>query len=196
MNQENETIEIDYVSPLVVEIKNTSDEKREWVLFGFNQFNQKPNFGNSEDIKITTLDGIDYSSYFNSTSKEDYIIGKSRYYSSEKKNIKAKVFYHENNIFNGTYTRKQLDLSILMDAYQQQGDIIDFTKIFNMSASHHLSGTVQPNSTLCITFYPRKENSKIPRTSGLNCAPVIIHSVSSIKTKNKKVKTKNKPKTK
>lgn len=160
--------------PMVVQIRNNSEDKKEWVLFGFNQFNKKRNFGNKYDVKVTSLTEISYENYFNNTAKEEFRIGKMRFQSSTKKNIQTTICHHKTNIFRGTYKRKELNLAIMMDAYQQQNDLVDVTKQWKIAQNSHISGIIQPNSTLVVTLFPICKGTKIPRISGKNASPVII----------------------
>lgn len=167
--------------PMVVQIRNNSEDKKEWRLFGFNEFNKKRNFGNKYDVKVTSLTEIPYENYFNNTAKEEFRIGKMRFQSSTKKNIQTTICHHKTDIFRGTYKRKELNLAIMMDAYQQQNDIVDVTKQWKIAQNRHISGIIQPNSTLVVTLFPICKGTKIPHLSGKNMAPVIIQTVQPIK---------------
>lgn len=169
--------------PMVFQIQNVSDEKKEWFLFGFNHFNKKRNFGNDNDVRVTSVTGIPYDHFVNNTVNEKFVIGLMRFQSLVKKNLQTEIFHHKYNIFRGTYKRKELNLGIMMDAYQQQTDIIDMRKNWKITPKTHLSGTVQPNSTIIVSIYPIMKGSDLPRISGKNVAPVIIQTIKSIPDK-------------
>ncbi len=171
--------------PMVFQIQNVSDEKKEWFLFGFNHFNKKRNFGNDNDVRVTSLTGIPYDHFVNNTVNEKFVIGFMRFQSLVRKNLQTEIFHHKYNIFRGTYKRKEHNLGVCMDAYQQQTDIIDIRRGWKITPKTHLSGTVQPNSTIVVSIYPTMKGGNLPRISGNNVAPVIIQTIKA--TPDKKI---------
>ena len=106
-----------------------------------------------------------------------------RFQSSVIRNIQTEIFHHKYNLFRGTYKRKEFNLAICMDAYQQQANIVDIRKNWKITRKTHLSGTIQPNSIIIITIFPIMKGSDLPRISGKNVAPVIIQTTQAIKNK-------------
>ena len=98
---------IDYSQPMVIQVQNVSDEKKEYVIFGFNHFNKKKNYGNDPDVRVTSVTGCTYDDYINNTSSKEFRIGKMRFASTTKKNIQTELFHHKYNVFRGTYKRKE-----------------------------------------------------------------------------------------
>ncbi len=195
-------------SPIVVLIENVSSVEQKFKLFGFNKFNGKPNFGNHADVRITSLGDsqITYDFMFNKLGASAFTIGKWRFESSNFFNMTQKLFKHEVFIFDGTYVRKEINLAILKDAYQQQRDLIDLTKIWSINPDTYLSGKISAKSSMVICMYPvatkeikmnETSNSyEAPRLSALNAAPVIIQTRQTVKKTAKKRKPAIKAKSK
>ena len=169
--------------PMIFQIQNVSDEKKEWFLFGFNHFSKKCNFGNDNDVRVTSLTGTPYDHFINNTANEQFVIGLMRFSSSVRRNLETEIFHHKYNLFRGTYKRKELNLAICMDAYQSQTDIVDIRNNWKITQKTHLSGTIKPNSTIIVSIYPIMKGSNLPRISGKNVAPVIIQTTQAIKNK-------------
>jgi hypothetical protein len=177
--------------PMVIQIQNVSDEKKEWFLFGFNSFNNKRNFGNDDDVRVTSITGTSYDHFVNNTASEKFVIGFMRFQSLTRKNIQTEIFHHKHCPFRATYKRKERNLAIFLDAYQQQSDIVDMGRCgWKISQKTHLSGTIQPNSTIIVSIYPLMKGSEIPKISGRNLAPVIIQTAKVIPNKSGAIKTK------
>ncbi len=159
--------------PIVISIQNLNGTKQKWNLFGFNKFNGKKRLGNEEHVEISGLGSLDYSEIFNNTSGKKILIGRWRISTNLQKNLHQQIFKHSMNI-NGHYSRKPINLGVMIDSYQFQSNIIDMTSKWKITGERHLSGTIEPNSTIVISLYPQIKGKKIPRLSGKNVAPVII----------------------
>jgi hypothetical protein len=176
-------------NPYILEIKNTTDEVKEWILFGANRYLNQPNNGNPVGVEISDLQGNNgYQSLLQEMDNSEITIGNIRIMSNNQKNLTQKVQHHLHNSAGGfceiSYVRRDLFLAICKDAYQQQSDIIETTipKEFNLNSKVHLSGTIEPNSSFTITIFPSKINEeefKFVRLTGKNVAPVIIQTFRS-----------------
>ncbi len=173
--------EVLYSSPMVIAIRNFTDEKQEYNLFGFNKFSKKENYGNPQNIEVKALTGASYDEYVNNTCGKSLETHKFRFQSSNRKNIQGHFFHHNYDVGKGIYVRKEINLAIMMDAYQQQCDIIDVTLNWELSSSNYLSGIIQPESTLVVSIYTIYEGMKTPRLSGKNVSPVIIQTTQDVK---------------
>lgn len=179
---------INYSEPFVIYIQNTSEQEKEWVIFGFNKFNTTKNFGNPEGIIITSPTSSGYESYFNSFSNLKKKLDKLRIQSSTAKNLQGIIYHHKYNLIKGVYTRRELKLSVMLDAYQFQSTVLDIRKTWGMSANKHLSGTIAPHSTIVLSIYFIEKGMDTPRISGHNLSPVIIKTCVQ-PSKNNKPKT-------
>lgn len=187
-------------TPKVFFIENNSDEKKEFVLFGFNEFNGAKNFGNDVDVKIKSLTEFKYQNYFNNTSSRSFKIGKLRIQSATQKNLQKELYFHTNNLSESVYTKKWLNLAFQKDAYQFAGDILDINSDWEITNQTYLSGHIEPRTNIIISIYAiseEKEQLEVPRISGKLSSPIIIQQVKPVKvskTANKKVATKAKVK--
>ncbi len=168
------------VSPILIQIKNVSDEEKPWKLFGFNHFSRKRRFGNDTDVRITSLSNCSYDDYFNNTAREEFIIGKSRIMSADKGNLIEEINHCKFDIWSGVYTKQRFTfLAMQKDAYQQQSDLLDITHSsdikYKIDQTTHLEGTIRPNSKIIIALFPIQHGKTLPRLSGKCPAPVIIH---------------------
>jgi len=188
--------EVSYANPHVIEIENFSRDIESFVLFGSSRFLNEHNFGNSDDIKISYLsDDITYSSFLTQMLSTSYKFGLMRVQSNNKDNLR-KTLYH--NLFNPNvemfgvvFERRDIKLATMIDAYQFQMDILDVRlPNLKMDKHHYFSGYIEPQSTLVISFFPTEmissdfsENVKFgnARLSGVNVAPVIIHTTPKLK---------------
>jgi len=167
--------------PLTIKIKNTGDSVRNFKLFGFNKFNKKRNFGNHSDVKIKGLKFL-YDEYFNAISSLTFKIMLIRIRSENNKNLQDKLCYYHSNPFTGIMNRSELNLSVMMDAYQHQKNILDIRKAWTIDKFSYLSGTIQANTVIQISIYPSEINDecfKVEKLSGKVLDPVIINTNSN-----------------
>lgn len=177
-------------NPHIIEIKNKSSEVQDFVLFGSNMHLNEPNFGNNKNICIKYLsDQISYSSFLTEMLTTKYKIGLLRIQSSNIENMIQTLNYNKYNsnveMFDVVFTRREIKLAIMRDAYQFQNDILDvrLPKI-EMDKYHYLHGKIEGESTIVISFFPIEIDEteyRVERISGYNVAPVIIHTTSKIK---------------
>jgi hypothetical protein len=178
---------VKYADPYVILIENTTNEEREWVIFGSNKFLCEENFGSDEGVEVKNLGNVEmpYSSILEEFSKTKIKCGIIRVQSENRKDVSQSISHHTirntNGIYAPNYERRDIFLAIMMDAYQQQADIIDFrpTDLF-IDGQTHFSGKIQPNSRIAFSVFPiekiigSNENLDIERLNGKNVAPVII----------------------
>ena len=88
-----------------------------------------------------------------------------------------------------------MNLSILRDAYQQQADIIDVTKMVTIDGNTEMNFTLKANAVLTISMFPvavvsgkaelnggvALNRARAPRLSGKNVAPVIIQTSQNVR---------------
>ena len=204
--KKSETVEeINVSNPYVIRIENTTDEKKSWVMFGSNKFLNVPNFGSDSGIQLTNWANSDssYSAILEELISTQIKIGKIRVQATNTIDLMQTISHHKliNNsgYFGICYEKRNLFLSLLMDAYQMQSDILDFTppSKFEIDTSIHLSGTIQAKSIIVLSFFPveivkigEDKNYSTPRLSGLNVATVIIKHITSLKGWFKEMKNK------
>jgi len=185
-----------YSDPYVILITNTTDEIKNWIIFGSNKYLEEKNYGSEKGIELKNYGNVEnsYGSILEEFSKKKIKCGKIRVQSDNVKNILQTISHHTIRNTNGfsepNYERRDMFLSIMMDAYQQQSDIIDFTPInLFIDEKTHFSGTIQPNSKIAFSIFPiekiidSNEKFDIPRLNGKNVAPVIIQTIEKNKSK-------------
>lgn len=184
--------------PYVLQYTNTTTGDLTAILFGFNDYSGTTNFGNPVGITITNLQGGTYGRLFNQTQNKNFKIGKWRFECSTSSQLQQTLqIVHVDA--NGNQQQKPFNLSILKDAYQQQGDIIDVTKVVTVDGNTYLTFTLKAGAVLTISMFPTEiisgksklnggasiPNFKAPRLSALNTAPVIIQTNQGVKGINK-----------
>ena len=146
-------------NPIVLRIINDSNENLNWVIFGSNKFLSSHNFGNHSSIKIENLTTHDssYGELLQELSNSDIKVGLMRFWSDKKSNIHQTLTHHKiyNNVrcFAVDYEERSLNLSIMLNPYQFQSDIIDAPVEFEITNNTHFSGYIQKNSYIIITLY-------------------------------------------
>jgi len=174
-----------YINPIVVQIKNNSCDRKEFKLFGFNEFNKKENFGNEKDISISSFGDNSYDFIFNDTCSSSFTIGKLRISTSSNKNYKEKLYLNEYDADKGVFTRREIALITQMDAYQHQSDIIDasINNEWIISKRSYISGFIHSDTSIVFSIFPKSEGFEMPVISGKNESPVIINTVKLPKIK-------------
>ncbi len=180
--------------PYVLQYTNTTTGDLAAILFGYNDYNGATNYGNAVGITITSLQGGTYGRLFNQSQNKSFKIGKWRFECSTSSQLQQTLqIVHVDA--NGNQQQKPFNLSILKDAYQQQGDIIDVTKVVTVDGNTFLTFTLKASAVLTISMFPTEiisaksrlnggpaiHNSKAPRLSALNTAPVIIQTNQGVK---------------
>lgn len=199
-----ETVEqVNVSNPYVIRIENTTDFEKNWVVFGSNKFLNSPNFGSDPGVELTNWANMfsTYSSILQDLASSKVKIGKLRFQSDNKFNLRQTISHHklsnDSGYFKVCYEMRNLFLSLLKDAYQMQDDILDVSLLMEIDNSTHLSGTIAPKSTFTISLFPieitkigEDKKHSIPRLSGLNVSPVIIKHITSLKGWFKEMKNK------
>ena len=177
--------EINYSEPIVVQIENMSESVEKVILFGSNKYLKKKNYGNKSCIVITELNGRnDYGALLEELKTSVYSGLKSRIsgYNNIHKGYITKCI-HSN--YGSIRTYIDINVYIMMDAYQQQSDIVDSyganDTFFNIDENTHYKFKLKGKSKIILTIYATQV-----RLSGKNVAPVIIQASSeTIETLNK-----------
>lgn len=142
-------------------IENKSSIKKEFVLFGYNKNSLLNNFGNDEEIKITTNSLVGYEFFLTHSSIEKFDTKIIRVLSKENKNIFTSIFHHEYFDYGQREVTKEINLIKYMDAYQFQADMIDAPHKLEISANSHLSGHIEAGSILFVTFIFTEKEKEI-----------------------------------
>ncbi len=145
-------------TPIYLMIRNTSFGREEFNLFGFNMFNGVKNFGNKKCIEIYGLTHQSYRQFFNNTSSKELYVYRLKVQSNNAKNLKGVLLVKKHDLFLASDQTYPIQIPIHMDAYQQQGDIVEVDGIEQIVLDNntHLSGTIEPESTMCITLIHKK----------------------------------------
>lgn len=151
-------------NPIVLRITNMSNINRKWVIFGSNKFLNSNNFGSDENVVIENLTARDssYVELLQELSNSKIKVGAMRFWADKKSNIHQTITHHKyyNNVrlFDVYYEQRNLNLSLMLDAYQFQSDIIDAPIEFEISNNTCLSGSIAKESYILITLYPCESN--------------------------------------
>lgn len=181
-------------NPYVIKIENTSSEVKEWVLFGSNLHLLAINSGNDLQVKVENLGTTTpYNALLVEHIAQRTKIGKMRFQSTVHSNLHKHNFKIVRQLlssgwFQESVTIKDIPLAIMMDAYQQQADILDFTVEFDIDRYTHITGVIEPNSVIVVSMFPieiEQEQFKTTRLSGKNVPPVIISVTDNNPTKGK-----------
>jgi hypothetical protein len=134
-----------------------------------------------------------YSSLLLQSSNKPFRISKFRFQSSTASQL-TQTFNINYTDANGNTMSNPLNLSILLDAYQQQATIIDVPFQVTVDANTYISFTLIASATLVISMFPTSiisakaqlnggmalNKANAPRLSGGNVAPVIIQTGQSV----------------
>jgi hypothetical protein len=180
--------------PYVIQYVNTTAGDLTAIIFGYNDFFGTANFGNPATITITNLQGGTYGRLIAQSNNKAFKIGKWRFQSSTASQLQQTLSITHFDA-NGKSYSTPLNLSIMRDAYQQQADIIDVTKVVTVDANTQVSYTLVANATLVISMFPVAvlsskaelnggsilNRARAPRLSGKNVAPVIIQTSQDVR---------------
>lgn len=181
--------------PYVVQFVNAATANVTAYLFGYNLFALTTNFNNAVTTTVTNLQGGQqtYSSLLLQSSNKPFRISKFRFQSSTASQL-TQTFNINYTDANGNTMSNPLNLSILLDAYQQQATIIDVPFQVTVDANTYISFTLIASATLVISMFPTSiisakaqlnggvalNKANAPRLSGGNVAPVIIQTGQSV----------------
>lgn len=147
-------------TPYCFKVKNESNEKQLVTVFGFNENHKKINFGNHDCILFTNTSGKSFESLFNTTATKPFIVDRIVIRSSNVENLK-KIIVNANNESNGNGVEIPLNLSIMMDAYQYQPDILDIKFKMLIDSDTTLRFEIEGNSDLEIFLFPEAQFNPI-----------------------------------
>lgn len=137
---------------------NNSKEKRTCILFGFNMFNDEPNFGTSDGVDVKDLHDKDFN-YFEvlNKSKDSFDVGKIRVQSSSHDALLKTRITRRTIDANGTRTSRPHVLVNSLDAYQQQSGILDVAAFdgSRVDGNTWFDFDLQPKMTIVISVYSR-----------------------------------------
>lgn len=180
--------------PYVIQYTETSGADVTALLFGYNDFFGAPNFGNVITTTVTNLQGGTYSRLVAQSNNKFFKIGKWRFQCDDPAQLQQTLSLNHVDA-NGKQYSTPLNLSIMRDAYQQQPDIIDVTKMVTVDGNTFISFTLKANAVLTISMFPvavvsgkaklnggvSLNRARAPRLSGKNVAPVIIQTSQNVR---------------
>ncbi len=180
--------------PYVIQYDNTAGADVTAILFGYNDYFGSVNFGNVVTTVITNLQGGTYSRLVAQSNNKFFKIGKWRFQCSDPAQLQQTLSLNHVDA-NGKQYSTPLNLSIMRDAYQQQADIIDVTKMVTVDGNTFITFTLKANAVLTISMFPvavvsgkaklnggqTLNRARAPRLSGKNVAPVIIQTSQNVK---------------
>ncbi len=176
--------------PYILQYQNTTTNNVTAIIFGYNDYFNQPNFGNSAAVVITNLQTgtiAGYGRMISQSNNKNFKIGKWRFQSSTSSQLQITLQLTHVDA-NGKQMITPLNLSVQRDAYQQQNDILDVTKVLTVDANTYISFTLIASATIVISMYPvdilsgkaklnggnTLNKARAPRLSAKNVAPVII----------------------
>lgn len=184
--------------PYVISFQNTSAGTLTATLFGYNDYFNQPNFGNNAAIIITNLQTgttLGYGRMIAQSNSKNFKIGKFRFQCTNATQLAQTVSINHVDANGKTYS-VPLNLSIMRDAYQQQSDLLDVTKVITVDANTYLTFPLSgAGTTLVISMFPVSilsgkaklnggnilNTARAPRLSGKNVAPVIIQTTQDVR---------------
>lgn len=180
--------------PYVIQYAETSGADVTAILFGYNDYFGAANFGNAATTTITNLQGGTYSRLVAQSNNKFFKIGKWRFQCDDAAQLQQTLSLTHVDA-NGKQYSTPLNLSIMRDAYQQQPDIIDVTKMVTVDGNTFITFTLKANAVLTISMFPvavvsgkaklnggtTLNRARAPRLSGKNVAPVIIQTSQNVK---------------
>ena len=180
--------------PYVIQYANTTSSDVTAYIFGYNDYFGTANYGNPVAVVITNLQGGTYTRLMAQSNNKNFKIGKWRLQSSTASQLQQ-TFSINHVDANGKQTVFPLNLSIARDAYQQQSDILDVTKVVTVDGNTYISFVLKGSATLVIAMFPVSvisgkaqlnggvalNSARAPRLSGKNVSPVIIQTSEAVK---------------
>lgn len=180
--------------PYVIQYANTTTNDVTCYIFGYNDYALSANFGNPSAAVITNLQGGTYGRLITQSISKNFKIGKWRFQSSTASQLQQTLSINHVDA-NGKQYSAPLNLSVMLDAYQQQATVLDVTKTVTIDGNTFISFTLKASATLVISMYPvvvlsgkavlnggkQVNSSKAPRLSGKNVAPVIINTTQDVR---------------
>jgi hypothetical protein len=180
--------------PYVIQYAETSGADVTAILFGYNDYFGTAGFGNPATTNIDNLQGGTYSRLVAQSNNKFFKIGKWRFQCDDAAQLQQTLSLTHVDA-NGKQYSTPLNLSIMRDAYQQQPDIIDVTKMVTVDGNTFISFTLKANAVLTISMFPvavvsgkaklnggvSLNKARAPRLSGKNVAPVIIQTSQNVK---------------
>lgn len=182
--------------PYVLQYVNTTTNDVTAYIFGFNLYNGVTNYGNPAAVVITNLQNstVGYGGLINQSNNKPFKIGKWRFQSATAAQLQQTLVINHVDANGKTYTTP-VNLSIMLDAYQQQATVLDVTKPVTIDGNTFISFTLKASATFTISMFPVSvisskavlnggksfNSARAPRLSAKNVAPVIIQTSSDVK---------------
>jgi hypothetical protein len=183
--------------PYVISYNNTDVVTANCVLFGYNDFFNVPNFGNPLLTTVTNVQTgttTGYGRFIAQSNNKFFKIGKWRFQCSNPAQLQITLNINHVDA-NGKQYTTPLNLSIMRDAYQQQPDIIDVTKMVTVDGNTFVTFPLFAATVLTISMFPVSvisgkaklnggtsvNSARAPRLSGKNVAPVVIQTTQNVK---------------
>lgn len=187
--------------PYVIQYYNPTGATINGILFGFNDYSTATNYGNA-GLEVTNLlsnTGVNtgYGRLINQSATKVFQIGKLRFSAAGTSPAiqlaQTVTTFHVDG--NGNQYSKPMNLSIERDAYQQQSDILDVTKLITVDANTYLTFPVLAGTYFTVTMFPTqlisgkaqlnggqaRVQARAPRLSGRNVAPVVIQTTQNVR---------------
>lgn len=169
--------EQDY-EPVILIVRNTDSEPRRAIMFGFNKFDNEPNYGSHEDVHVyPSVSSLTYGQILRDSAICPFDVGLIRIKGTSEDDVKNTMYYYTQNIEG-----QEVQMPIEMVGHlQQQKDrmiknILDVPFKCQINAETHIGVQVPPNTTIVYMFYPIRKYSlrgflmaygiKLPRLRG------------------------------
>ncbi len=183
--------------PYVVQYVNAATANVTATLLGYNLYGGSgiTNFGNASTTTISNLqgNGQTYQSLLLQSATQGFKIKKWRFQSDTASQLVVTFSLTYVNA-NGVQQTTPLNLTVEKDAYQQQSNIIDVSRVWLVDGNSYATFTLIASATLTIAMYPESVISpkmklaqgqsmrafKVPNLSRGNQSPVIIQTTQGV----------------
>ena len=148
----------------VVSFRNTNNHRAKAVMFGYNLFAHKENFGSDKGI-VTVIQNANEYAHVLFESQMRFDVGKIRYCTSLKEVDKNTLFWLVRKRADGFETRNPINIGEFADEYRFQKSVVDYCtkkgqKMFSTDGSSYFEFDMKPNEEIVISFYKAKKETE------------------------------------
>ncbi len=140
-------------SPFVIKYENTSNKKESAILFGFNTYNNDPNYGNPTAVVITNLQGGTYGRLINQSGTKGMTIQKIKVFSKNHTNFEQSLIVNTVDE-NGHQFTSPISIIGHKNIYQEDFDYIDINREIKIDSRNFIGFEIEPLSYIIFSIFP------------------------------------------